>query len=53
MGSQWLDHLQDENFRNRVYEIMDEEIIQKFDNRQGDAKDFYEDPDDLTVPVKS
>ena len=41
----------DEEFRSRVISIMDEEIIQKFDMRQGDAKDFYEDPEDLTVPV--
>ena len=30
---------------------MDEEIVQKFDKREGDASVFYEDPEDLTVPV--
>jgi len=52
--SKWTDIVgSDEEFRSKVIEIMDEEIIQKFDNRQGDAKNFYEDPDDLTVPVSS
>ena len=52
--SKWTNLISsDEEFRQRVIDIMDEEIIQKFDKRQGDAKDFYEDPDDLTVPVKS
>ena len=37
-----LDKLEDDKFRNRVFEIMDEEIIKKFDNREGDAGDFYD-----------
>ena len=50
--SKWSEIIKsDEEFRSRVISIMDEEIIQKFDMRQGDAKDFYEDPEDLTVPV--
>ena len=52
--SKWTEIINsDEEFREKVVAIMDEEIIQKFDKRQGDAKDFYEDPDDLTVPVKA
>ena len=52
--SKWTDIVgSDEEFRSRVIGIMDEEIIQKFDKRQGNAKNFYEDPDDLTVPVSS
>ena len=42
----------DEEFRAHVVQIMDEEIVQKFDKREGDASNYYEDPDDLTVPVK-
>jgi recombination protein RecA len=42
---------EDHEFRSKVISIMDEEIIQKFDMRQGSAKDFYEDQEDLTVPV--
>lgn len=52
--SKWTEIIhEDEEFRQKVIAIMDEEIIQKFDKRQGDAKDFYEDPADLTVPVKA
>ena len=42
----------DEEFKNRVIQIMDEEIVQKFDKRQGDASTYYEDPEDISVPVK-
>jgi len=42
----------DEEFRNNVIKLMDEEIVMKFDKRQGDASAYYEDQDDLTVPVK-
>ena len=50
--SKWTDIIsQDEEFRSRVIQIMDEEIVSKFDKRQGDAKNFYEDPGDLTVPL--
>jgi len=42
MASQWVEQLQDEDFRKRVYEIMDEEIIRKFDAREGNAEDFYD-----------
>ena len=41
----------DEEFRNNVIKLMDEEIVMKFDKRQGDASAFYEDQEDLTVPV--
>jgi len=43
---------EDADFKQRVYQIVDEEIVQKFDKRQGDASAYYEDQDDLTVPVK-
>jgi len=41
----------DEEFRNNVIKLMDEEIVMKFDKRQGDASAFYEDQEDLTVPI--
>ena len=28
--------------RNRILEIMDDEVIMKFHDREGEAKDFYE-----------
>ena len=39
--SGWLDKLQDEKFRARVLQIMDEEVILKFEDRTGRAEDFY------------
>jgi len=39
----WLDRIKDDVFRQRVYDIMDEEVIHKFDKREGNASDFYED----------
>ena len=38
----WTEKLQDEKFRNRALEVMDEEIIRKFDDRTGNAADYYE-----------
>jgi len=50
--SKWTETIKtDEEFRKRIIQIMDEEIVQKFDKREGDASVFYEDPEDLTVPV--
>jgi len=43
----------DNDFKERVMRLMDEEIVQKFDRRDGDAQDFYADPEDLTVPLKN
>ena len=41
-ATKWTERLQEDDFRKRVYEIMDEEVIYKFDNREGNASDFYE-----------
>ena len=41
-AAKWTERLQEDDFRKRVYEIMDEEVIYKFDNREGNASDFYE-----------
>jgi len=38
----WLEKLQEPKFRERVLEIMDSEIITKFDKRVGDAANFYD-----------
>jgi recombination protein RecA len=38
----WVDKLQDPKFRQRVMDIMDEEVILKFEKRQGKAEDFYD-----------
>ena len=40
--SKWKNMLRSEMFRERVLDIMDEEVILKFDKRQGEAADFYD-----------
>jgi recombination protein RecA len=40
--SRWLEFLEDEKFKARVIQIMEEEVIMKFKNREGTASDFYE-----------
>jgi len=40
--SRWIEFLEDEKFKARVIQIMDEEVIMKFKNREGVASDFYE-----------
>ncbi len=39
--SKWLEFLKDDNFRTRILQIMDEEVIMKFNNRDGNPSDFY------------
>ena len=41
-ATKWVEKMQDDKFRQRVYQIIDEEVIYKFDTRQGKAEDFYE-----------
>ena len=41
-ASKWAERLQDPDFRKTVMEIMDDEVIMKFDKREGNAADFYE-----------
>ena len=41
-AAKWTEKLQSDKFRKRVLEIMDEEIIMKFDKRTGSAEEFYE-----------
>ncbi len=40
-ASKWVERLADENFRSNVLEIMEEEVIMKFDNRTADASEVY------------
>jgi len=41
--SKWTELVKsDEEFRGRVLELMEIEVIQKFNNREGNAADFYE-----------
>ena len=45
--------MSDEEFRTQVIQVMDREIVQKFENREGSADVFYAESEDLTVPVKT
>lgn len=38
----WMTKMEDEKFKNRVLEIMEEEVILNFKNRQGASQDFYD-----------
>ena len=40
--SKWEQKMADPAFKQRDYDVMDEEVIQKFDQRLGKAEDFYE-----------
>jgi recombination protein RecA len=42
---QWAEKLQDQNFRESVLTIIDEDVIIKFKNREGKADDFYDTDD--------
>lgn len=41
-AAKWVEKMESDKFRQRVYQIMDEEVIRKFDAREGKAEDFYE-----------
>jgi recombination protein RecA len=38
----WMEKLQENSFRERVLEIMDQQVILKFEKREGKAEDFYD-----------
>ncbi len=41
-ASKWKTKLQSEKFRNRILQIMDEEVIMRFEKKEGKADDFYD-----------
>ena len=43
---QWVTKLENEKFRESVLTIIEEDVIMKFSNREGNAGDFYE-PEDI------
>jgi len=44
--SKWAEIIKEDNeFKERVLRLMDEEVIQRFDQRSGNAEEFYEDVD--------
>ena len=40
-AAKWLEKLKQEKFRNRIVHLMDEEIIMRFEKKEGSAEDFY------------
>ena len=48
-AAKWVEKMQDDRFRQRVYQLMDEEVIMKFDTRQGNAGDFYDNDEEAQV----
>ena len=38
----WMKKLQNEKFRHRVIELMEQEVILKFEKKEADAKEFYD-----------
>jgi len=45
-ATKWVDRLTDPEFRKNVLEIMEEEVIMKFDKRVGSADEFYGEADE-------
>ena len=41
-AASWMEKMKEKKFRDRVIDIMDEEVIHKFHNRTGVAHDFYD-----------
>ena len=39
--SRWMEFMANSEFKDRVVDIMEEEVIRKFDERKGNAADFY------------
>ena len=39
--TKWLEMLKDQAFKDQILRLMEKEVIQKFDSREGHAKNFY------------
>jgi len=45
-SKQWLDKLKDQKFHDRVIELLEEEVVMKFDKRIGNASSYYTSDED-------
>jgi hypothetical protein len=45
----WAEKLQDEVFRMRVLQVIDEDVIRKFSDRTGNASDYYDEEEGKQV----
>ena len=48
-ATKWVEKMHDDKFRQRVYQIMDEEVIMKFHTREGNAEDFYDNDEEVQI----
>ena len=46
-ASKWMEKLQEDKFKARILELMDEEVVLKFDKRLGDASEFYDNENEV------
>jgi recombination protein RecA len=52
--SKWTELISNDiEFKEHVIRLMNEEVVQKFDRREGDAESFYTDPADLSIPLNA
>ena len=52
--SKWTELISNDiEFKEHVIRLMNEEVVQKFDRREGDAQSFYTDPEDLSIPLNA
>jgi recombination protein RecA len=52
-AADWLQELEDPLFRREVLSIMDEVVVRKFDERTGNAEDYYDDNEDFLDPSET
>ena len=51
-SAHWLSKLENAKFKTRVLEVMDEEVVLKFHDRQGNADHFYDEEESQSSAVK-
>ena len=47
-ASRWMEKMENEKFEKRILQLMDEEVILKFEKREGDADVFYDNEEENT-----
>ena len=52
-AADWLQELEDPLFRREVLSVMDEVVVRKFDERTGNAEDYYDDNEDFLDPSET
>lgn len=52
-ASRWVEKMQNDKFRQRVYQIIDDEVIMKFDKRLGKAEDYYDEEENTANEINN